>query len=548
MRLPLAVCLAAATFASAADGVEIRDKETVVIYGDSITEQNLYAAYIETWLRTRFPAKELAIWNFGWGGDTAAGGNARFARDVAPVRPTLVFVNFGMNDGGYHAPDQGIRDRYLAAQRELAATIAGAGAREVLLTTSPIDPTRRKDGDTYNEALAQMADGVIALAAELKLPVVDQFHPMREVQRQAQQAKPGFCMIPDSVHPDPTGHLVMAYYTLRGIAGAGPVGSIAIADDKLASAAGAMVAALVAKDGGLEFDLTLPCLPMYVPPEARPGLALVPFQAELNALMLSVAGKHGAQRITVDGAETALVDGDQLARGIDLATLDNASWTKQSAQVWRLSQVRWQKHFDAWRTLGVQSPDLGKLRSVAAFRSAEADFARGVEADLRSMAQPRSSYHVAIMPDNRVAIPAVELSPVYPIKRGEFATRFAPEENGEVAWKPVQLDDRGAIDLNAALGNPSECAVYARIRLAAAAACKLRLALGSDDGLLVIVNGKRVLDRDVYRGLTPGEDQAVVDLQPGANILMLRVNNGDGGYGLSVQASVIGDTTVKAGG
>ena len=95
-------------------------------------------------------------------------------------------------------------------------------------------------------------------------------------------------------------------------------------------------------------------------------------------------------------------------------------------------------------------------------------------------------------------------------------------------------------------GNPTECAAFARIRLQAAADCKLRLSLGSDDGLLVIVNGKRSFEHDTYRGVTPGEDQTVVDLQAGENTLLLRVNNGDGGFGLSVQANVVGETAVKA--
>ena len=63
--------------------VRIGDEETIVFYGDSITEQNLYTAYLETFLLSRFPGKKLATFNFGWGGDTASGGNKRFARDVA---------------------------------------------------------------------------------------------------------------------------------------------------------------------------------------------------------------------------------------------------------------------------------------------------------------------------------------------------------------------------------------------------------------------------------------------------------------------------------
>ena len=69
--------------------VRLGEQETIVFYGDSITEQNLYSAYLETFLLSRFPQKKLASFNFGWGGDTASGGDKRFARDVSGVKPSL---------------------------------------------------------------------------------------------------------------------------------------------------------------------------------------------------------------------------------------------------------------------------------------------------------------------------------------------------------------------------------------------------------------------------------------------------------------------------
>ena len=208
--------------------LRLRDEETIVFYGDSITEQNLYSAYLETFLVSRFPAKKLAAYNFGWSGDTASGGNKRFARDVAGVKPSLVFVNFGMNDGGYKAYDEPTYRSYLAAQQALADTIRNSGARQVLFTTSPIDDVLRGDRGVYNETLSRMAQGVIALGAERQLPVIDLLHPMLEIQRLAKQKEPGYTMIPDTVHPDPAGHLVMAYLAMRQIDAPRTVGEIVI--------------------------------------------------------------------------------------------------------------------------------------------------------------------------------------------------------------------------------------------------------------------------------------------------------------------------------
>src|SRR4051812_43728022 len=116
------------------DRIALRDSETIAFYGDSITQQHLYSAYIETFLLTRLPAKDLRFVNLGWGGDTAPGGAGRFARDVAPMAPTLVLVAFGMNDGRYSPPDDTVRAVYMDGQRRLADAIACIGAREVALS------------------------------------------------------------------------------------------------------------------------------------------------------------------------------------------------------------------------------------------------------------------------------------------------------------------------------------------------------------------------------------------------------------------------------
>ncbi len=273
--------------------VELRDQETVVIYGDSITEQNLYPAYLETFLVSRFPGRKLAFFNMGWSGDTASGGVKRFARDVAPIAPSLVFVNFGMNDGGYKAFQQATLDNYLAAQGELADAIHAIGAREVLFTTSPVDDLLRKDQGVYNDTLAHLARGLTTLAAERGLPLIDLFHPMLEVERQAQAKDPSFTMIPDSVHPNPVGHLVMTYLALRRIDVPREVGEITVEGAQV-RATGATVAGAVPGDGGVEFDLTLPFLPFYVPKEARPALDLVPLEDELNRFRLQ--GTPGSGR------------------------------------------------------------------------------------------------------------------------------------------------------------------------------------------------------------------------------------------------------------
>src|SRR5439155_23717931 len=82
----------------------LKKGDVVVVMGDSITEQRLYSNYLEIWSQTRFPSYNLVFRNVGIGGDTSGGGNGRFKRDVLTHKPTVLTVDFGMNDGGYIWP------------------------------------------------------------------------------------------------------------------------------------------------------------------------------------------------------------------------------------------------------------------------------------------------------------------------------------------------------------------------------------------------------------------------------------------------------------
>lgn len=152
--------------------------------------------------------------------------------------------------------------------------------------------------------------------------------------------------------------------------------------------------------------------------------------------------------------------------------------------------------------------------------------------------------------DTPVEIASVDLSPAYPYDPGkDFEKAYPPEieaEKDSVKWKrDVPLDDQGAVDLADLLGNPVNVVVYARVFLEAAAPAKLRLSMGSDDGLTVFVNGRKIHAKNASRGLKRGEDQAEADLVKGRNTLLFRVTQGSGGFGLQVEAAAAGAVRVE---
>ena len=159
METMISSTLACAVLASSALTAEpefaLRDGDRVVLLGDSITEQKLHTTYIEAYTVTRFPKQKIDFFGRGWGGVTAwlrmrsfPDETALFAaegdqqqkiiedsvdgplkRDVVALKPTVVFINFGMNDHCYQPFSEDIFNAYVRSQTHLAKTLAKSGAR-----------------------------------------------------------------------------------------------------------------------------------------------------------------------------------------------------------------------------------------------------------------------------------------------------------------------------------------------------------------------------------------------------------------------------------
>ena len=81
--------------------LDLKNGDSIVFLGDSITHQCLYTQYVEDFFYTRYPHMRLKFHNAGVGGAKAWDALARFDRDVAAYKPKYVTVLLGMNDGRY---------------------------------------------------------------------------------------------------------------------------------------------------------------------------------------------------------------------------------------------------------------------------------------------------------------------------------------------------------------------------------------------------------------------------------------------------------------
>jgi lysophospholipase L1-like esterase len=122
--MAFATCAIAQTNPGSPDSFELHNGDVVVFYGDSITEQKLYTAYVEEYVLTRFPQLQIRFVNSGVGGDLVSGGVAgpidlRLDRDVYFFHPSVITIMLGMNDGYYGPLEPGIFKSYSEGYRRI---------------------------------------------------------------------------------------------------------------------------------------------------------------------------------------------------------------------------------------------------------------------------------------------------------------------------------------------------------------------------------------------------------------------------------------------
>lgn len=319
----------------------LQDGDTVVFYGDSITEQKLYTSDIENFVVTRFPGRHIRFIHSGVGGDKVSGGWAgpvdlRLARDVFAYHPTMITVMLGMNDGYYRPFDPGIESTYEAGYRRIVAQIQAALPHSslTLLKPSPYDDvTRDPDiGPGYNTTMVRFGDfaGKLAeekhtLAADLNQPVVAALAAAK-----AEDAALSIALIRDRVHPGSGIHWLMAEAVLRAWNAPSVVTSTAIdaIHARATEAVNTEVAQLQRLKNGLTWTQNDSALPLPFPPaETDPFLALVlrvsDLSQSLNRELLRVDGLAGGEyELRIDDGAIGSFTVAQLAAGIDLAALD----------------------------------------------------------------------------------------------------------------------------------------------------------------------------------------------------------------------------------
>jgi lysophospholipase L1-like esterase len=329
------ILLATAPTVGRAEDFAIKDGDTVVFLGDSITAARAYGKLIENYTLLRFPKHRVRFINTGIGGDTAAGGLKRLERDVFARHATLLTVAYGINDIGWGAwADEAHKRTYLDAVRGIVLACKEHGVR-VYLCSAAI--TRADPNKSENDFLQQMCDAGMKLARELGGGAIDVQRTMRSIQKKVWQANAGALdkskrstlHADDGIHLNDLGQLAMGFAILKGLGAPADVSSVRLdaREPRVLQAVGCRVTDLARRGDALEFTRLDEGLPLNNGLFFALHFRFVPIPDELNRYLLAADYlPEGRYEVTADGRGVGTFTARELAAGVNIASTTPDPW------------------------------------------------------------------------------------------------------------------------------------------------------------------------------------------------------------------------------
>ncbi len=331
--LPADPCLATyrALKAPPSEGLLLKRGDRLAICGDSITEQKMYSRIMETYLTVCVPQLEITVRQHGWSGEKAPGLERRLANDVLRFEPTIATTCYAMNDHNYQPYQAEYGRIYRDASLAIIRAFKEQGTRVVQGAAGPVGkmPARvqraRGTVDDLNHSLLEFRNIDVTLAREEHVAFADCFLPMLEAGFVAKRRYGADYMVSgqDGIHPGWAGHLIMAYAFLKGMGLDGDIGTITVDLGTGQATASAGHRVLSAHAGAVQIESSrypfCATGPIDQDSSLRSGMALVPFNEELNRLMLVVKNAPAGRYRVTWGDASKTYSADQLAQGVNLA-------------------------------------------------------------------------------------------------------------------------------------------------------------------------------------------------------------------------------------
>jgi len=320
-----------------------------------------YHNYIELYYATRFPDRKIEFFNCGISGDDSGGMLERMESDILIHHPTIAVLMVGMNDVRRSLyskersaePDIKVKQQnalniYFRNVDSIVRILVNANLKVILQTPSIYDQTAELKTPAnvgVNDALGKCAVFLKTLAVKYKLPVVDYWTAMSDINSNIQKKAPSATIVGnDRVHPDVQGHFVMANEFLKTQQAPGFVSAMQIdaKRQKLRKAEQFAVSDIKKNASGISFSGLESSLPYPMLTKDFNADSLISFTSEFNKEILQVQSlKKGNYELRIDGIVVGKYSAGELKKGINIATITTTPQYQQSENVLNLLNEYW---------------------------------------------------------------------------------------------------------------------------------------------------------------------------------------------------------------
>lgn len=385
------------------------DGQRIVFIGDSITQAGVYVQDIEAYLYTRFPDRKYEILDLGLSAETASGLNEpgiaprpeileRLGRLLDKTKPNLALVCYGMNDGIYHPPAPERLEAYQKGMNQVIDRIKQTGADFAVLTPPPFDPkpiakrvrpletkefTYRNPFDGYDSVLGNYGDWLISRKAD-GWAVIDVHSAVNRYVHSIRETDADYTVAADGVHPNSTGHWLMAAEILKAWNVPAEVDSASVDILGQKPSTGSITAS---RDGPLVALSWTTKIPMPHDPSWDDRLVdRAQVDERFNRHRLVVTGLEGPRYTLFEGSRKLRdFTREELEKGIDLVRLPELSTNQRATQLRRLVVERHRTLNPAWlEAVGHIPPTHGKPLPLPEAK-VRAD---ALETQIRNLARP----------------------------------------------------------------------------------------------------------------------------------------------------------------
>lgn len=149
-------------------------------------------------LKAEYPYAVINIITTSIGGEWAEKGQKRFAKDVLPHKPDVVFIDYALNDMGIGL------ERSEAAWSKMIEEALEHQIKVILITPSP---DQRQDIKDPENILAKHAEQIRRLAAKYHVGVADPFAEFKKIAQRKGSVKKYMSHVN---HPNKKGHDIIA--------------------------------------------------------------------------------------------------------------------------------------------------------------------------------------------------------------------------------------------------------------------------------------------------------------------------------------------------